>query len=77
MSDTTKVRIGLEGVRELEFEVEDASELRKAIEDIVTGDQPMVWLTDTRGHSYGVVADKVAFVEIEGEALRTGIGFGG
>jgi hypothetical protein len=77
MSDTTKVRIGLEGVRELEIEVEDAGEVRKAIEGVVADDEAMVWLTDFRGYSFGLVADKLAFVEIEGEASRTGIGFGG
>lgn len=75
MSDTTKVRIGLEGARELEFEVEDASEVRSAVAAAVDGDEPVLWVTDAKGTEYGLITAKIAFLEIEGADLSSGVGF--
>ena len=76
MSDTTKVRIGLQGARELELEVEDPVSTGDTIEDAVAAGDGMVWLTDSLGHRYGLVVERLAFIEIETETGRTGIGFG-
>lgn len=76
MADTTKVRIGFQGARELELEVEDASDARGTIEDGVAADDRMVWVKDSRGHMFGLIVEKLAFVEIEGESGGGGIGFG-
>ena len=76
MSDITKVRIGIQGARELELEVEDAAETQKVIEAGIVSDDPILWVTDTRGHRYGLATDKLAFVEIEGDTAAAGIGFG-
>ncbi len=76
MSDTTKMRIGFEGARELELEVEDAADARATIEDGVAAEDRMVWLTDSRGHEFGLIVAKLAFIEVEGESGGTGIGFG-
>lgn len=75
MSDTTKVRIGLQGARELEIEVDDVKAVQKAFEAAGSDDAGVVWLTDSRGHQFGLAADKLAFVEIETEASKAGIGF--
>lgn len=76
MSETTKVRIGFQGARELEIEVDDPTSVADTVEDAVGADDGMVWLSDSRGHRYGLVVEKIAFVEIEGDAGRGGIGFG-
>ncbi len=76
MNERTKLRIGLQGARELELEVEDAETARKAIESALEESAALVWITDAKGHSYGLVADKLAFVHVEGPTDRAGIGFG-
>jgi len=75
MSDTTKVRIGLQGARELEIEVDDVSAVEKAFEAAGSKDDGVVWLTDSRGHKFGLAVDKLAFVEIEIDSSKAGIGF--
>jgi hypothetical protein len=75
MADTTKVRIGLQGARELELQVDDADAAKEAIEKGIGDDSPVVWLTDSRGYSFGLITDKLAFVEIEGETPGIGVGF--
>ncbi|HSF86886.1 MAG TPA: DUF3107 family protein [Acidimicrobiia bacterium] len=76
MAENTNVRIGFQGARELELEVADAADTRATIEDGVAAEDRMVWVEDSRGHMFGLVVEKVAFVEIEGESGKTGIGFG-
>ncbi len=75
MADITKVRIGVTGARELEIEVADAKAAKKAVEAAVAAAEPVVWIEDTRGHTYGILLDKLAFVQIEGDISRGGIGF--
>ncbi len=74
MSDGGKLRIGIEGARELEIEVEDveaaATQLEKGI-----GGGTVVWLTDTKGSRHGIVVERLAFVIVEAEKDRS-IGFG-
>jgi len=76
MADTTKARIGVTGARELEIDIADAKAVKKAVEAAVKAQDPVVWIEDTRGHSYGIVVDKLAFLQVEGDAARGGIGFG-
>lgn len=76
MSDTKRVRIGLHGARELEFEVDDPAALQESARDAIRGDEPMIWVTDKRGHTFGIVTSKLAFLEVEGEASASGVGFG-
>ena len=74
MSDGGKLRIGIEGARELEIEVEDveaaATQLEKGI-----GGGTVVWLIDTKGSRHGIVVERLAFVIVEAEKDRS-IGFG-
>ncbi len=76
MSETKKVRIGFQGARELELDVEDSASAADTVEDAVGAGDGMVWLTDCRGHRFGLVIEKLAFIEIEGDIGRQGIGFG-
>lgn len=75
MTAITKVRIGLEGARELELEADDADALRKAILAGMDSDEAVVWVKDSKGNEYGLVTSKLAFVEIEGSENRSGVGF--
>jgi hypothetical protein len=74
MPDTLTVRIGISSARELELQVDDpkvvSDEYAKAIED---GDA-VLWITDSRGHEFGVSVSSIAFIEFERPQER-GVGF--
>ncbi len=73
MSNAGKLRIGVEGARELEIEVDDVkaavSELEKGY-----GDDSIVWITDSKGDRHGIVSRRLAFVEVEESSDRS-VGF--
>ena len=74
MSDGGKLRIGVEGARELEIEVDDIEAATAALEKGVS-DGSLVWLVDSKGDRHGVVAGRLAFVEVEIKRERA-VGFG-
>jgi Protein of unknown function (DUF3107) len=76
MADSVRMRIGIQGARELELQVADADATRAAIEEAIDGDSAIVWVTDAKGNRYGLATDKVAFVQIEDGSDRGGVGFG-
>jgi len=74
------VRIGVVHTpKELSLEVlsEDADEVVKAFEAALTGEGPVVWLTDKDGRRVGIPADKLAYVEIDQHGSSKRVGFGG
>ena len=73
--DTVKVRIGLEGVRELEFDVDDGERLIKDVEAAIAKGGGLLWVTDARGDRHGLAVAKIAFVQVEGEKTAGGVGF--
>ena len=75
MAETTKVRIGLEGARELEFDVDDPGEVRTAVAAALADGESVVSITDARGNEYNLVVAKIAFFEIEASDPRGGVGF--
>ncbi len=75
MADTVKVRIAMQSVRELELEVNDGAAIGKQLEEAMESGDVLVWVVDANGDRHGVSISKLAFVEIEGEAIRPGIGF--
>ena len=75
MADTTKVRIAMQSVRELELDVEDGEALAKEFAEAMEAGEGILWFTDAKGDRHGVAIAKVAFVEIEGVTERPGIGF--
>lgn len=75
MSETTKLRVGVQSARELELEVEEPDAVKQAIESAMAAGESVVWLTDTRGHHFGIVVDKLAFVEVEYAKGKPGVGF--
>ncbi len=36
-----------------------------------------VWVSDTKGNRFGLVIDKLAFVQVDDGSDRAGLGFGG
>jgi hypothetical protein len=65
----------VQSARELELDVDEPEAVRSAIEAAASAGDHMVWFTDTRGHQYGVVVDKLAFFEIEYAKGKKGLGF--
>jgi Protein of unknown function (DUF3107) len=74
MSNGGKMRIGVEGARELEIDVDDFGVAVKALEKGLA-DGSLVWLTDSKGDRHGIVGGRLAFVEVESSSDRS-VGFG-
>lgn len=74
------VRIGVTySIRELELQLDDSTdreELERVINQTLSGQDAVLWLTDRRGKRVGVPADKVAFVELSSPEDSRSIGFG-
>jgi hypothetical protein len=73
MSSAGKMRIGVEGARELEVEVDDLNAAIADLEKGIDGDS-IVWITDSKGDRHGIVSRRLAFVEVEETSDRS-IGF--
>jgi hypothetical protein len=69
------MRIGLQSVRELEIEVDDAEAVIEAINAAMAGGDPVAWIRDTKGTRHGLAVDKVAFIQIDAEEEKM-VGFG-
>ena len=74
MSDTPTIRIGVSSARELEIQVEDPEAFSAAFEKALKGDEAVLWVTDVRGHRFGIAVESIAFIEFE-EPQNRGIGF--
>jgi hypothetical protein len=74
MSNGGKMRIGVEGARELELEVDDYDVAIAELEKGLAGDA-LVWITDTKGGRHGVVTDRLAFVEVDSGESKGSVGF--
>jgi hypothetical protein len=75
-----EVRIGVtQSPREIEVDLgddADAADVVKSVEDALTGDLTVLWLTDRKGRRVGVPAAKLAYVEIGSPADDRRVGFG-
>ena len=74
-AESAKVRIGMTSARELELDVTDADKVATDLEAALSSGDALVWITDSRGHRYGIVTAKLAFVHIELTETRPGVGF--
>jgi hypothetical protein len=74
MSDPITVRIGMSSARELELAVEDPSVVAASYEKALKGKDNVLWVTDTRGHRFGLAVASIAFIEVE-EPQDRGVGF--
>jgi hypothetical protein len=72
------VRIGVQHCpKELEVEVDGTAEdVETSVNDVLSGDQPVLWLTDVRGRRVGIPGERVAYVEIEVDGSAKRVGFG-
>ena len=73
------VRIGVTYTpKEIEVEVSDDTDrdqLIATIEEAVSTEGRVLWLTDRRGRKVGVPSSKLAYVEIGAEASERRVGF--
>lgn len=74
MSDTYTVRVGVSAARELEIQVDDQSIVAKDYEKALKGEVSVLWITDSRGHRFGVSVASIAFIELDEPIVRD-IGF--
>jgi len=74
MSDSRTVRIGVSAARELEIQVEDPIVVSKDYESALKNQASVLWITDSRGHRFGVSVASIAFIELE-EPEERGVGF--
>jgi Protein of unknown function (DUF3107) len=74
------VRIGVtQTPREIEVDLGDGADADKLAEQVtqaIESDSGMLWLTDKRGRRVGIVAAKVAYIEIDAGAEPRRVGFG-
>jgi hypothetical protein len=65
--------------KELEVELPDDTDrdaISQQIDAAVSGDSPMLWLTDRRGKKVGVPSERIAYVELGRSAADRKVGFG-
>jgi hypothetical protein len=74
------VRIGVTYTpKEIEVELADdvaPDDVARIVEEALSADNGVLWLTDRRGRRVGVPAPKVAFVEIGSPSEDRRVGFG-
>ena len=74
-----EVRIGvIYTPREIEVDLGDEVDREKVVgemEQAMSSDASMLWLTDRRGRRVGVPVSKVAYIEVGGEAGERRVGF--
>ena len=75
------VRIGVTyTAKELDVELADgveAEQLQSDLDEALSGDTAVFWITDRKGRRIGVPTDKIAYVEIGSPEAERRIGFGG
>ena len=75
-----QVRIGVTNIpREIEIELADDADpnaVKASVEQAVGNGGGLLWLTDRKGHQFGVAVDKLAYVDLGTAADHSRIGFG-
>jgi hypothetical protein len=74
------VRIGIvQSVKELDVELAEDTDRDKVLADIeetLSGEGSMLWLTDRKGRRVGVPSAKVAYIEVDAPTTERRVGFG-
>ena len=74
------VRIGIvQSVKELEVELAEDTDRDKVladIEEVLSGENSILWLTDRRDAGWGSRSAKVAYVEVDAPSTERRVGFG-
>jgi hypothetical protein len=75
-----EVRIGITQVpREIDVELgddADADQVAKQVEEALSSEGGVLWLTDRKGRRVGIPAGKVAYVELGSPTEDRRVGFG-
>ena len=75
------VRIGvLHTPKEILIELDasvDREKLKATIDDALTEESKVLWLTDKKGRDVAIPVSKVAYVEVSSATAERPIGFGG
>jgi hypothetical protein len=73
-----EVRIGVVHTpKELTLELEASlDEVKHSVEKAFSDDDGVLWLTDSRGRTVGVPAERIAYVELEADGSTKRVGFG-
>lgn len=74
MNESRTVRIGISAARELDIQVDDPTVVSKNYEKALKDGAAVLWITDSRGHRFGVSVASIAFIELE-EPEERGVGF--
>lgn len=74
MSNGGKMRIGVEGAREIEIEVEDYAKAIAGLEEALAKGE-ILWITDTKGGRHGVITSRLAFIEVDSSESKGSVGF--
>ena len=73
---TVEVKIGVQNAaRELSVETEETPEALLAALESAIADDKVFALTDAKGHTVAVPADKIAYLYVTSEAGRPKVGF--
>ncbi len=72
------VRIGVVNTpKQLALEVDGSvDQTVDLVNRALSGSEPMLWLTDTKGKKVGVPTDKIAYVEVDSDDGAKRVGFG-
>jgi hypothetical protein len=71
-----RVKFGMaDTVREVDVEVEDGEALIADVERAIADGDRLLWVTTDEGRRYGLVVERIVFVDVEPQKRRTGIGF--
>lgn len=73
-----EVRIGVVyTTRELVLDTDEpAEQVAAAVDSALEQGDRVLWLTDSKGRRVGVPTDKIAYVEVSGDASERKVGFG-
>ena len=73
-----EVRIGVVyTTRELVLESDESAEqVASAVDKALEQSERVLWLTDGKGRRVGVPTDKIAYIEVAGDAGERKVGFG-
>ena len=73
-----ELRIGVVHTpKELSLELDGtADDVVGTIDKALSGDTPVVWLTDTKGRRVGIPASRIAYIEVDEDGGNKRVGFG-
>lgn len=74
------IRIGVvHTAKEIDVELPadtDPAEITSKVDKVLTGSDPVLWLTDRHGRQVGVPANRIAYIEVGSPESKSRIGFG-